>query len=39
MNATLAGWSISANPSTANGGYYAGWEPSGAVDNVVTGNF
>ena len=39
MTATLSGWSISANPSTANGGLYAsgGWEPYGAVDNIISG--
>ena len=38
MNATLSGWSISANPSTANGGYYSAWEPYGAVDSVTSGS-
>ena len=40
MTATLSGWSISANPSTANGGYYAsgGWEPYGVVDTVTSGS-
>ena len=34
----MSGWSISANPSTANGGFYAGWEPYGVVDNVTSGS-
>ena len=40
MTGTLSGWSISANPSTANGGLYAsgGWEPYGAVDSVTSGS-
>ena len=38
MTAALAGWAITANPSTDNGGYYAGWEPYGVLDNVISGN-
>ncbi len=38
MNGTLSGWSISANPSSANGGTYSGWEPYGLVDNITSGN-
>ena len=38
MTATLADWSISASPSTANGGLYSDWEPYGAVDSVSAGN-
>ena len=37
LTTALSGWSISANPSTANGGYYAAWEPYGLVDNVTSG--
>ena len=36
--ATLSGWAITANPSTANYGYYASWEPVGAVNNVTSGS-
>ncbi len=38
MSGTLSGWSITGNPSTANGGTYAGWEPYGLVDNIVSGS-
>ena len=38
MTAALAGWNVSATPSLANGGYYAGWEPVGAVVNVTSGS-
>jgi rubredoxin len=39
LTGTLAGWSLSASPTTANGGYYntGGWQPYGAVDAIVTG--
>jgi hypothetical protein len=37
LTTALSGWSISANPSTANGGNYAAWEPYGLVDNVTSG--
>ena len=37
LTTALSGWSVSANPSTANGGYYAAWEPYGLVDSVTSG--
>ena len=39
ITGTLSGWSLSANPSTANGGYYSsgGWNPNGVLDNVTGG--
>ena len=38
MTGTLSGWSLSATPSTANGGYYSsgGWNPFGVLDNVTS---
>ncbi len=36
MTGTLSGWSLSASPTTANGGSYSGWEPYGAVDSVTS---
>ena len=38
LTATLSGWSMSANPSTAQGGYYSsgGWNPSGVLDSVTS---
>jgi F5/8 type C domain/Fibronectin type III domain/FlgD Ig-like domain len=38
MTATISGWSIVADPSTANGGTYSGWEPYGVLDSVTTGS-
>jgi phosphodiesterase/alkaline phosphatase D-like protein len=38
MTGTLSGWSISATPSTANGGLYSGWEPYGVLDSVTSGS-
>jgi autotransporter-associated beta strand protein len=40
LTATLSGWTVSADPSTANGGYYAsgGWEPYGVLDTVTSGS-
>ena len=39
MTGTLSGWSLSANPSTANGGNYSsnGWGPFGVLDSVTSG--
>ena len=37
LTTSLSGWTVSANPSTANGGYFAGWEPYALVDNVTSG--
>ena len=37
LNATLSGWSIVADPSTANNGNYPGWEPYGSVNTVTSG--
>ena len=38
MTATLSGWTITATPSTANGGVYSAWEPYAAVDTVTSGS-
>ena len=34
ITGTLSGWTITATPSTANGGVYSGWEPLAGVDSV-----
>ena len=41
LTGTLSGWSLSAAPSTANGGMYqpGGWLPYCAVDNVTPGTY
>ena len=38
MTGTLAGWTLSATPSTANGGYYSsgGYNPFGVLDTVTS---
>ena len=38
MTGALAGWSLSATPSTASGGYYSsgGWNPFGVLDTVTS---
>ena len=36
MTATLSGWTVTANPSTDNGGVYGSWNPYGGIDNTVT---
>jgi phosphodiesterase/alkaline phosphatase D-like protein len=39
MTATLAGWNVVADPTTANGGLYeqGGWIPYGLVENITNG--
>ena len=37
MTATLSGWSIVADPSTANSGNYNGWQPYASINTVTSG--